>query len=161
MIYPYLLYCVLAWGKANMCVLDPLVKSQKRAIRMICGLRKYDSTSASFKDLKIMKLLDLYPYAVNIFMYKYSQGDLPELFNNYYRRNDTYHSHATRQKDYWRPPLVRTKLANNFIKKQGAIIWNVTVQNISWDGLLGSFKSNVKKSIFEEYWSSTKIPVLP
>ena len=118
---------------------------------MICAMRKYDSTSAVFKELKIMKVKDLYCYAVNILMYKYNEGALPELFNDFFRRNDTYHSHATRQKDFWRPPLVKTKLANNFIKKQGAIIWNSTIQNVSWEGLLGSFKLNIRKSILGEY----------
>ena len=151
MLYPYLLYCIIAWGKANTGIINPLIKTQKRAIRLMCSLRKYDSTSIYFKELKIMRLDDLYNYSVNIFMYKLFNGDLPPLFNDYFTKNQSHHNHSTRHGGLLRPPLIKTVLANNFIKKQGVSIWNYTIQNISWTGLIGSFKSNLKKHILDLY----------
>ena len=40
MLYPYLLYCIIAWGKANTGIINPLIKTQKRAIRLMCNLKK-------------------------------------------------------------------------------------------------------------------------
>ena len=151
MIYPYLLYCNLAWGKANLYILDPLLKSQKRAVRLVCGLRKFDSTSASFIKLNIMKFHDLYIYSTNIFMYKFNHNDLPCVFNDFFYRNQSYHSHQTRQKENLRIPLVKTAIANSFIKKQGALLWNETIKKVTWKGKLGSFKKAIKRYIIDSY----------
>ena len=145
------MYCIIAWGKARIGILDPIVKSQKRAIRLICSLRKFDSTSSYFKELKIMRVQDLYTYSVNIFMYKFTNNDLPSIFDSYFTFNQAYHNHETRQKYFFRPPLMKTWHGNNFIRKQGAQIWNLTIKNVQWNGLIGSFKSCIRKNILNDY----------
>ena len=61
-IYPHLTYCIPVWGNACKTYLDPLVKIQKRVIRLIKGAKKLDHTDPLFKELKILMLLEIYVY---------------------------------------------------------------------------------------------------
>ena len=118
-VYPLLLYCTITWGNSDSSCLWPVFKLQKMTIRIICSLRKYDSTSSHFKFFRILKLPDLYQYLVNIFMYQHYRGKLPAIFNEYFTKLSTIHEHATRQKQMYRFPLYKTKIGNRFIKKNG------------------------------------------
>ena len=88
-------------------------------IRIICNLRKRESTSAYFKQLEILKLPDLYFFSLNIFMFNFANGKLPKLFDGYFTPISTIHSYATKQKQKYIIPLYRTKLGTNFVKKCG------------------------------------------
>ena len=44
-IYPYFIYCITAWGNTFSYILEPLVKLQKREIRLVDEAGKYDHTA--------------------------------------------------------------------------------------------------------------------
>ena len=46
-LYPYLIYCIEAWGLAPDITLYPIFKLQKRAIRLIGNIRRRDSTQTT------------------------------------------------------------------------------------------------------------------
>ena len=58
-LHPHLQYCNVIWGNASKSAIAPLVRSQKKAIRRICGAGFLDHTNNLFKNLKILKLNDL------------------------------------------------------------------------------------------------------
>ena len=39
-IYPYMNYCIPVWGNTYESYIDPLVKLQKRAVRLVAGVKK-------------------------------------------------------------------------------------------------------------------------
>ena len=91
-IYPYLLYGNLIWGNTNKTRLWPLFKLQKLAIRLMFNLRRKDQTSPAFKRENILKLPDIYPYLITIFMYKLVNGKIPELFTEMFTKNSNIHN---------------------------------------------------------------------
>ena len=96
-IHPYFIYCIAAWGNTYPSVLDPLIKCQKRAVRIVKGAGKYDHTSPIVYNSKILNLRRLYVCFVQIFLYKYKRQAPPELFMDFFTVVSTIHQHNTRQ----------------------------------------------------------------
>ena len=59
LVYPFLTYCIIAWGNTYQTSLQPLIVLQKKAIRIKTFSSFYEHTSPLFKDLNIIKLFDL------------------------------------------------------------------------------------------------------
>ena len=79
-IHPYFTYCISIWGNTCISYLDPLIKSQKRAIRTLSRAKKLDHTSPLFEKHKLLKLDRLYIFAVLVFLHKYINRKLPPHF---------------------------------------------------------------------------------
>ena len=69
LIFPYFNYCILAWGSVSRGALHPLLLYQKKIVRIISGSDYYAHTDPLFKQLRILKIDDLFTYAQQ-FMFK-------------------------------------------------------------------------------------------
>ena len=68
-VYPYLNYCIPVWGNTYESILDPLVKLQKRVIRIIAGVKSRISSDPLFRKFKVLKVNQIYQYFVHIFVW--------------------------------------------------------------------------------------------
>ena len=59
LIYSYLQYCVPTWGLASTAALDPLVRINKRIIRIITNSPFLSHTNPLFQKLNFLKLKDI------------------------------------------------------------------------------------------------------
>jgi len=150
-LYPYLTYCNIIWGNASQSALWPIFRTQKRAIRIIDNIRRRDSTKLTFKNLKILRLPDIYTFSVLLFVYKYKNKLLPNIFDNFYTMNSEIHRHATRYAGHLRVPVAKTKLASTFIKKTGVSIWNQFSDKLDLKSKIGLFKQKAIILLTEEY----------
>ena len=87
-IYPYFAYCNTVAGNTYSSFLEPLTKLQKRAIRIICGARKYDHTYPLFQQLSILSIKNFYVYSVQIFLYKYYKQSIPAILSGFFHPRD-------------------------------------------------------------------------
>jgi hypothetical protein len=145
-IYPYIIYCLQAWGNTYVTTLYPLLKLQKRIVRILVGARKYAHTHDLFVSLKILTIPKLYHYFIGIFMYKYIKGMLPAVFNDYFIYNRDIHGYNTRQRELFHPPLPRSELTYRSLNYMGAIIWNHLSSTISAHLSLRIFKQTLMLS---------------
>ena len=106
-IYPYITYCITVLGKTYPSVLDPLIKCQKRAVRIVKGAGKYDHTFPIFYNSKILNLRRFFVHFVQIFLFKYKRQELQELFTDFFNVVSTIHQHNTRQISQYRAPLKK------------------------------------------------------
>ena len=83
-IYPYLIYCVEIWGNVPSCHLNPLYLMQKKIVRIITFSNYLAHTEPIFKQLNILPIDKLYYNRIGILMYKYSNGQLPEVMDELY-----------------------------------------------------------------------------
>ena len=88
MFHCHLIYALLAWGSANIGTLDPLVKKQKKAIRLISKAHYNSHTEPLFKKMEILKFDDLYKSTQVEFMYSYLQKKLPTSFMGVWSKNE-------------------------------------------------------------------------
>ena len=80
-IYHYFTYCNTVWGNTYSSFLEPLAKLQKRAIRIICGARKYDHTYPLFQQLSILSIKNsYYGYILSKYSFTNTIDNLSRLF---------------------------------------------------------------------------------
>jgi hypothetical protein len=116
-IYPYLCYGIEVWGNTFDCYINPLFILQKKAIKIITCSKKKTKSAPLFKDLEILKLKDLYVFKSQMFMYKFVNGILPRLFDNFFTRNNDIHAHSTRQANHFHTVRCRSELSRFFFYK--------------------------------------------
>ena len=152
-IYPYLTYGNLIWGQAAETNVWPIFRLKKRSIRLIENIPKNGSTIKAFGKLKMMRLPEIHSYSIMIFMYKYKNGLLPALLNDYFTENSSHHRYPTRNAQQLRIPKVKSKIANSFIKKSGVAMWNKLEERLVpfATSTMGVFKTNLIKFLISNY----------
>ena len=89
LINSHLLYCLPAWSCGLESTLTPLIKMQKRALRIVTNKRYNSHTVPIFKKLEILPLKECAIYTKILFIYDYINGKLPESFlNTWLKRRD-------------------------------------------------------------------------
>ena len=143
-IYPYMIYCIEAWGNASNCHLDQLYITQKKIIRLI-SFTNYDIPSAvTFKNLEILPLNKLVYNRIGIMMYKYSNNLLPPAINDLYVPNNDVHKYSTRQKHLL---YVNKSNINVYAKSFGNVsvrVWNALQSKIDVNVPISKFKKSSK-----------------
>ena len=157
-VYPYMNYCINVWGRTFDSYLDPLVKLQKKAVRVIAGAQRNSHTDPLFKKLNILEFHKIYLYSVQLFVYKYHHALLPEIFNDFFTRNDSFHPQRfTRIGNYFIPPGART--SKRHVKVTGVLTHNfflfrlnINCSYLSYKVSLRIFliKNNIKIVVDEE-----------
>ena len=79
-LYPHFNYCISVWGNTFESYLEPLVKLQKRAVRVILGTKRNTHTNPIFKKLKILKIRQTYVYTVQQFVFKFYKKKCYQVF---------------------------------------------------------------------------------
>ena len=79
LIYSHLKYYITSWGKAAKAIIQPIINTQKRVIRIMTGSNCQTTSSALFPQL-ILKLCDIYKLQMGITIYN--------LENNIWRINN-------------------------------------------------------------------------
>ncbi len=136
MIYPYLVYCIVAWGNAYVAHLNPLITLQKQAIRLICNKPKLEHCKplACYHQLLMVNELYQFNCVLQTFRYIYLVDNMSLSHSFVFSsRNDlhanklsVYHSRTVaRQKSFlvscikiWNnlPVYIRTVLDYKYLK---------------------------------------------
>ena len=94
-VHPYLIHCNQVWGCACKSTLRRIVTLQKKAIRIMCGVKPREHTDPLFQKLKIMKVVDINTYLIGKTMYRWHTGLLRSIFNDHFVHNKNIHSTCT------------------------------------------------------------------
>ena len=153
-VYPYLNYCVSVWGNTYESYLLPLFKLQKRAVRIIAGVKRYESSDPLFMKFRILKLHQIYIYTVHLFMLKFHYNLLPKIFENFFTKNKEIHSHDTRGKQSFHKYSARLEIRKRSIRQTGARIYNHISQhvtlNLDSDYPITNVKVSLKSYIIDQ-----------
>ena len=97
LIYPYLTYGIILWGAACQSHLAKLTIMQKKSVRIISGAHFRAHTETLFKDLRLLKLADLYKLHVNKYVLAFIHNLLPSSLNQIITLSKKQHLHTTQQ----------------------------------------------------------------
>jgi hypothetical protein len=86
-VHSHLIYGIHIWSSAPTYVINPLVKLQKKAMRIISGAPYNSHTEPLFKNNSILPLNLLIKYFGLLFMYDYCNNLLPLSFRNLWPTN--------------------------------------------------------------------------
>ena len=115
-----MLYCIEVWGNT----FDKYLLLLKRVIRLITFSCYIAHTSDLFKDIQILTLSKLYILKVHIFMYKFENNTLPELFSSMFTTNSQIHTYPTRTSSNLHIPIGNLKMVYITVRYSGVKIWN-------------------------------------
>ena len=150
---PYLSYCCEIWGTTYKQAIDCIVKSQKRAIRIVCKARKCTHTNELFLMLKVLKFHDLINYKVALIMYKARNGCLPTNVQKYFAVTGNHYN--LRRKDNFKKVHIRTTKKSHCISVYGVKLYNNLSVELKSSKNIYRFKSQYKQKVFNMYTSQS------
>ena len=150
LIYPHLTYGNTVWGAVCQTTIKPIVIAQKRAIRTIMELRRYDHTHNSFCSLKLLKFIDINKYFSALFVFK----SLKIYNNNIFQLRNT-ENYGLRFPNMLIIPITRSNQSEQCIQYHGVIIWNDLPTEVRNASSITSFKRILKKHLLLQYANIT------
>ena len=123
-IYPYLCYCNHVWGNTYITYLDKLYLMQKKAVRIIYGVKPRTHTTPLFEDVKILHIFQINKYLIGKFMFNVYKSTSLDIFMSMFVYNSSIHDHDTRQSSHFHAPLIKKELSKSNVCYRGAVIWN-------------------------------------
>ena len=143
-IYPYLIYCVEVWGCTCKTHLTPLIKLQKRAIRIVFSLSFEKNLKVVYKKFNILDLSQIYYFFTCLFVFKFRQGMLPDIFDSFFEY--PFHQYRTRNHSrIMNIPPCKSSFSKMRMRYMGVKVHNAVFVNIQWNDSYESFKRNLKK----------------
>ena len=132
LVLPCIQYCILVSGSTYSSKLNRIALLQKRIVRII-NKEKFDAhTDPIFKELKILKLDDIYLFHLGKFMYLFQNNLLPRPFGNLILRTNQVHNYNTRSsnQNLFYVPFCRTNLRQFCVHYQGPSFFNTLNSDI-------------------------------
>ena len=147
LIYPNIIYCHTLWGTAGVSRVKQVVTAQKRIVRTMAGLKKYDHTNNAFSNLRLLKFEDINVYCCALYVFK----SLNSLIDNQYFQYRNNERHDLRNPDLLRLPQVKSSQSQSSIRYYGVKVWNQIPSYIRQKTTIQSFKSSLKDYLLSKY----------
>ena len=151
LIYPHLIYCILAWGSAKSTYLSPLLMLQKRIVRILTNSSYYAHSDPLFKQLCLLKVKDLYEMQCQIFMHKTMKLNNYPVYKEKISTFQIEHNYGTRG-SLLRTPFYRTEICKQSLLYQGIKNWNNLPEDIK-NSTLNNIKKHTKNLKISRYIS--------
>jgi hypothetical protein len=162
--YPHLIGEITIWGTQDptKTYLQPLIRTQKKLIRIIMNLPPRTHTGPLMQKLHILNMTNLYILRVctetHPFVHTTDQHDRPE-HNHTYLWTAQIHEHQTRystQQHHYIPNKYQYSKQREpvhtveFFTEKYTQIWNTLPQELRDDTTLSSFKKKLKKHLLNK-----------
>ena len=151
--HSHMSYGICLYGLADSQYITKISLIQKRAIRIISKAPFNAHTEPLFKNLGILNFSKTLKFQFSMLMWQHDHGELPDCFNNYFKKVNSIHTHNTRaasSKKLSENILVNTdSYGKHMLKFIGPRIFNeiVTLDFYNRCNNKVGFKTNLKKYI--------------
>ena len=144
--YPYFIYCNHVWGNNYASTLEKIKIIQKRPIRTISCSPYRAHTAPLFYANRLLTISDINTYTIGAFMYRFLNGNLPDIFEGFFvkNRDRNVHQYNVRNADELYVPYARLDVRNFSLKIAGAKLWNVLPNHIKESSSIDILKQNLK-----------------
>ena len=143
-ILPYYIYCVEIWGNALSTVIDPLIKLQKKIIRVITNSHYLAHTYDLFLANNILPFNTLVQYRIGLIMFKCNFELVPNSLKQMFVSNNSIHAHNTRHRNCIHTFRGNNEFAYRTFTFQSVYLWNIILANVSIDVSFLRFKHILK-----------------
>ena len=152
LINSHLLYCLPAWTCGLESTLNPLIKMQKRAIRIVTNKRYNAHTVPIFKKFEILPLKETATYNKILFMYDYINSRLPQSFRGTWLRRGDLNPRALRNANMFDVKKPKFTSIERFPKFHFQDLWNKICinENLSSNIRRTKFCKNLKESLLND-----------
>ena len=151
LILPYLQYCNTTWASTGSTKLEPILKLQKKALRICTSSHFLAHSQPLFFRLKTLNVFDIHIYQIALIMFKNKSAILPPNISSLFQFNMHVHSYDTRSRPKLHYPKVLNERSLKLIRHHGPRIWNSLNNNISTCNSLSLFKYKMKLNLLSGY----------
>ena len=150
---PHIQYGILAYGGTSKTSLLPILKAQKKIMRLIYFKRRTDSSYQHFEDARIPNVYEIYVYE----LLKFITGCLKNQHSTNFLNNLVNAQHQTNyrtrfgENHYSRLPTCRIELMRKSVRYRGIRLLNILTQNGLLPDILRMSKCLYKKFLKNTY----------
>jgi len=152
LILPYLTYCVNIWGNTLKTNLNKLAILQKRAIRIMAGLKRNEHTTSTFLKYNCLKFEDIIKLKSCSQVYKANNNLLPKTLQLRYKKTSEVHNYNTRNKDTFYIKSTHTTMKRMCPSVQGLKLYKELPENVKQATTFLGFKNKMKSNILKNYY---------
>ena len=151
LIYSHLCYCITSWGCSSKTRLMPLIKLQKRAVRIITNERNRDHTIPLFLDCKLLKVAEMYILELSKLMFKVHKNILTISDSTTFIPVSTvHHYHARYRAENFHSKQISKQYMKKSVEIMGSIIWSEVPKEIQ-QFPFSKFKKSLKDHFLSIY----------
>ena len=149
LINSHLLYCLPAWSCGLKSTMEPLVKLQKKAIRIVFSKKFNTHTTPLFKKMNVLPLHESATYFKLIFMFDFINNNLPNSFHGTWIRRNQLHARNLRNSNMFDVKKPKFKTIERFPKYHFQDLWNNLCNNdlLTHTQPRKKFLKNLKESL--------------
>ena len=143
----FLQYGLIVWGGTYASYIEPIFKLQKKAVRAISFQSRLSPSLPIFKDLKLLKLSEIFELRLSTFVFDSVNKTSPSCFHNFFLFNSSVHQYSTRQASQGDLYLLRKNSSQYGLKSiryLGAKLWNSLPVELRNAPSKVSFKTKMK-----------------
>ena len=141
-------YGIQVYGSCTAKLMSRIQILSNKLLKYLLKLDRRTPTNDLHKDLKILKVEDLYSVNILAFVKKCLFKECPELFKDYFVYQN--HNHDTRDPKL-RVPINKIGIGASSLKIKGASLWNNLKTEIKNKAALKSFKKIVTLHFVSRY----------
>ena len=152
MIYSRVQYGIILWGTAIYTRQKELVLRLKNIVRIMIWSRKFDHVSILYKQLKLLKVEDIYKLELSKFMQQLNCNMTPKAFEKNFVKLENVHSYSRRQKtknNYFLTRVNKT-MSQKQLAFRGTKLWATLDNSIKTKPLPG-FKNILIEQMIRDY----------
>ena len=142
----YVEYGISCWGKIACPDMKKIFTLQKRAVRLIDNSKSMSHSDPIFLKYNILKINDMVDFNQAMFMFKYTNGLLPDSFENMFNKLGNFDRSLSYQVDLLNFSSLQTFPSYTLLK-----IWNNLPLELKRSTSINLFKNKIKKALFEKY----------
>ena len=143
-IYPYLTYCVEVWGNTPDTHIDPLIRLQKKVIRIITFSLYLAHTEPLFKELNILPFPKVVIQRIALQMFKFTNKLLPSAISELFISNSAVYKYNTRNRTKLRQCFGKHEYMYRSFKFSAVYIWIALLDSINTHSSYHTFKKTLK-----------------
>ena len=152
LIQSHLGYCQVIWCNAKKKVLDPLIKAQKRALRIVNNEHWLKHCDPLFASMDSLKLTDQYKVSCGKLVVKYLQKTLPPgLFDCFHEKTQVRSTRMSENNRILIQQKTKDPTVHRMPKYSIAQVWNKYVPKSFKDLQEASFNLAYKSHFIQEY----------
>ena len=151
LVHSHLSYGTLIWGSAYKYKLHRLEIKQKQCMRNICNAKYNTETLSLFKDLRILKFIDIRQMQLGKLIYTCIHGMAPLPVCAIFTVNNDIHNYNTRRR---LDPHIEARSSNRMSRTfvyNAPQFWLDLPNEIKIANTLSCFNSRIKKYIIQSY----------
>ena len=150
-IYSRIKYGIEIYGSNSGLKMQKIQTLQNKLLKILLKKDYMFSTNRLHRELRILKVQDIYRHSTLQFVYKCVNGKIITKFKKYFKKREDIHNHTTRNIHRLETPQINTEVGRSQTNYTGAVMWNNLESYLVASKTENSFKKNIFNNFLTKY----------